>query len=124
MVGEESDVSKNRFRALDFDDRRACGVPRGDEGGIGSNFPSAAVRKTRLARADISCFIAPVSLRRVRQVCPKEYEHIRVELAVEGNAVEAVRIDAYQRNVLRQRGRTGRQEREVPGVWNDAIFMF
>jgi len=36
-------------------------------------------------------------------VCPKEYEHICVELPVEGNAVEAVRIDAYQRNFLRQR---------------------
>jgi hypothetical protein len=56
-------------------------------------------------------------------VCPKEYEHIRVELPVEGNAVEAVRIDAYLRNFLRQRGRTGRQEREVRGVWNDAIFV-
>jgi len=56
-------------------------------------------------------------------VCPKEYEHIRVELPVEGNAVEAVGIDAYLRDFLRQRGRTGRQEREVPGVWNDAIFV-
>jgi hypothetical protein len=56
-------------------------------------------------------------------VCPKEYEHIRVELPVEGNPVEAVGIDAYLRDFLRQRGRTGRQEREVPGVWNDAIFV-
>jgi hypothetical protein len=68
--------------------------------------------------------IFPVLLRRVRQVCPEEYQHIRVELPMEGDAVEARCIDAYLRNFLCQRGRTGRQEREVPGVWNDAIFVF
>jgi hypothetical protein len=49
-------------------------------------------------------------------VCPEERENIRIELPVEGNAVEARRIDADLRQFPRQRRRTGRQEREVPGV--------
>jgi hypothetical protein len=66
-----------------------------EEGDIGSNFLERGLRKRGWCALTF-----PVSWRCVRQVCPKEYEHIRVELPVEGNAVEAVRIDAYQRNFL------------------------
>ncbi len=61
--------------------------------------------------------------RALRQLCLKEREHIRVELPVERDAVEARRIGANLRNRLRQRGRAGRQEREMHGVGNDVVFV-
>jgi hypothetical protein len=59
----------------------------------------------------------------LRQVCPEEREHIRIELFVEGAAVKARRIRADLGPIPRQCRRTGYQEREVPSFRHHVIFV-
>ena len=58
-----------------------------------------------------------------RQVCLKKREHGRIELFVEGSAVETRRIGAELGPGARQNGRTRRQEPEVSRIRHHMIFV-
>jgi hypothetical protein len=53
----------------------------------------------------------------------KEGQHIRIELPMEGGAVETRRIRADFGRLRRQLRRTKRQKGEMPGVWHHMILV-